>query len=85
MVQVELPAGAREGRHTHPAEVFVYVLAGAPTLEVEGLPAVTLKVGDSFYIEPGKVHEGINKSDEPAKLVAVFVAEKGKPLTTPAK
>ena len=85
LAAVEIPAGGREGRHTHPADVLAYVLEGTVTLEVEGRPAATLEVGDSFFIEAGKVHEGINQSCAPVKIVGVFVAEKGKPLTTQAQ
>lgn len=84
MAIVELPPGSAEGRHSHPAEVFAYLMEGTATLEVEGKPNATLKAGDTFYIPPGQIHQGINNGSAPAKLVAVFVAEKGKPLTTPA-
>jgi quercetin dioxygenase-like cupin family protein len=83
MVLVDLPPGATEGRHTHPAEVYVYVLEGTPTIDIEGQESRTLKPGDVFSIAPGQIHEGSNKSAAPAKLSAVFFAEKGKPLTTP--
>jgi len=86
LVSVEIPPGEREGRHTHPAaDLFVYVVEGTLTVEVEGEPAVTYKAGDSFFTARGKVHEGINKSSAPVKIIGFFAAEKGKPLTTPAK
>jgi quercetin dioxygenase-like cupin family protein len=85
MALVELPPGATEGRHTHPAaEVYAFVVEGTPTLEVEGQPARTLKPGDVFTIAPGQIHEGSNRSGAPVKMSVVFLAEKGKPLTTPA-
>jgi len=82
MAAVEIPPGGAEGKHTHPAEVFVFVEEGTLQLEVEGKPAATLKAGDVFAIAPGQVHQGLNTSSAPVKLHAVFVAEKGKPLTT---
>lgn len=82
MAQVELPPGASEGKHTHPAEVYGFVQEGTVTLEIEGQPTKTFKAGDVFSIAPGLVHQGHNKSSAPAKLLVVFVAEKGKPLTT---
>ena len=85
MAYVEIPPGGREGRHTHPAEAFVYVLDGTLTFDVEGKPEATYKAGDSFFIEPGKIHEGMNKGKTAAKLVAVFVTDKGAPLTTQAQ
>lgn len=85
MAMVELPPGASEGKHTHPAEVFAFVLEGSISLENEGSPTVTLKAGDVFHVAPGKVHQATNNGAVTAKLAVVFVAEKGKPLTTPVK
>jgi quercetin dioxygenase-like cupin family protein len=82
MAQVELPPGSTEGRHTHPAEVYAFVEEGTITLAVEGQPTKTLKAGDVFTISPGLIHEGSNKGNTTARLSVVFVAEKGKPLTT---
>jgi quercetin dioxygenase-like cupin family protein len=85
MAAVQLPPGAAEGRHTHPAEVYVFVQEGTISLENEGAPTASLKAGDIFYIAPGKIHQAINNGSVTAKLAAVFVAEKGKPLTTQIK
>jgi quercetin dioxygenase-like cupin family protein len=81
---VEIPPGGREGRHTHPGAVVVYIQEGVLTFDYEGNPTMTYKAGDSFFIEAGKIHEGINKGTSPVKAVATFVVEKGKPLTSPA-
>ena len=82
MALVEIPVGAQEGKHTHFAEVYAFVLEGQVSLENEGNPTVTLKAGEVFHILPGKVHNATNNGTVTAKLAAVFVAEKGKPLTT---
>lgn len=85
VVWVDLPVGAAEGKHTHAAEVFAFVLEGTVSLENAGSPKVNLKAGDTFHILPGAVHEAVNIGKTPAKFAVVFVAEKGKPLTTPVK
>ncbi|MBZ5648235.1 MAG: cupin domain-containing protein [Acidobacteriia bacterium] len=85
MASVELPPGSAEGKHTHPAEVYVFVQEGTILLELAGKPDATLKAGDIFYVAPGQVHQAINKGNVTAKLAVVFVAEKGKPLTTKAE
>jgi quercetin dioxygenase-like cupin family protein len=82
MAAVEIPAGGREGRHTHPGAVVVYIQEGVLTFDHEGKATMTYKAGESFYIEPNKIHEGINNGTSPVKAVATFVVEKGKPLTT---
>ena len=85
MALVDLPPGSAEGRHTHPAEVYVFVLQGTILQQFAGKPDAILKAGDIFYVAPGQVHQAINKGTDTAKLAAVFVAEKGKPLTTKAE
>ena len=85
MVAVEIPVGGREGRHTHPGSAMIYVLEGALTLDYEGKATTTYNPGDSIYVEPGKVHEGINNGKTPIKVVATFLLKKGEPMTSPAK
>ncbi len=85
MAFVDIPVGAAEGYHTHPAEVFIFVLEGTIKQELQGKPDEVLKAGDHFYVAPGQVHQATNIDKTPVKLAAVFVAEKGKPLTTPVK
>jgi len=82
MVAVEIPVGGREGRHTHPGTVMVLVQEGELTLDYEGKPTATYKAGQTFSVEPGKIHEGINKGKTPVRAIASFIVEKGKPLTT---
>ena len=82
LVSVEIPVGGREGKHTHPGTLLVYVQEGALTLDYQGKPTKTYKAGETVYIEPGKIHEGINNGNTPVKALASAVVEKGKPLTT---
>jgi quercetin dioxygenase-like cupin family protein len=81
LVSVEIPVGGREGRHTHPGTAMIHVLEGAITLDYEGKPTTTYKAGKSFFVDAGKVHEGINKENVPAKAIATFVIPKGQPVT----
>jgi quercetin dioxygenase-like cupin family protein len=84
-VAVMIPVGGREGRHTHPGTAVVHVTEGALTLDHDGRPTATYKAGETFSVDAGKVHEGINKGSAPVRAIASFVVEKGKPLTTQAK
>ena len=70
---------------TFPGHEAVMALVELPPGTAEGKPDVTLKAGDHFYVAPGQIHQAINKGSDTAKLAAVFVAEKGKPLTTKAE
>jgi len=85
LVQVDIPVGGREGRHTHPCVAIGHVEQGTLTLEHEGRATTDYKAGDSFILEPDKIHEGINKGSTPVKVLATFVIKKGDTLTTPAK
>lgn len=79
----DFPAGTETGKHTHFGEEVGYVLEGAMVLEVEGKAPVALKTGDVFLIDAGKVHNARNSGAAAAKVLATYVVEKGKPLTTP--
>jgi quercetin dioxygenase-like cupin family protein len=80
-VLVTIPVGGREGRHTHPGPLVVYVISGAFSLDYEGKPNITYKAGDTFFIEPNHVHEGINRGTVPAVGIATFITPKGAALT----
>jgi quercetin dioxygenase-like cupin family protein len=59
-------------KHYHPWNEFVYVLAGAFTIEVQGKLAVTLRPGQIINLVPKQVYEGKNLLDSPTKVL-VFV------------
>ena len=84
VARVEVAAGARAGRHTHPGDEISYVMEGEAELLIDGQPPRTVKAGESFVIPAGVVHDAHNASSSPVKLVGVYVVEKGKPLASPA-
>ena len=78
MVAVELAPGASSGKHRHNGIEVGYVLEGTATLEHDGRPTATLAAGSSFM--NNGVHNAVNRSSAPAKVLAIYVVEKGKPL-----
>jgi|SRR5689334_1620146 quercetin dioxygenase-like cupin family protein len=84
-VVAEFAPGVAAGRHTHPGEELGYVLEGTLELEVTGQPARTVKAGESFFVPAGVVHDGKNIGGGPAKVLATYIVEKGKPVASPAK
>jgi quercetin dioxygenase-like cupin family protein len=84
VARVEVAAGARAGRHTHPGDEISYVMEGEVELLIDGQPPRVVKAGESFVIPAGTVHDAHNGSAAPVRLVGVYVVEKGKPLATPA-
>jgi quercetin dioxygenase-like cupin family protein len=83
--RAEFIPGGVAGRHTHPGEEIGYILEGTLQLEIEGKPPVVLKAGDAFFVPAGVVHDGKNIGTVPAKVLATYVVEKGKPVASPAK
>jgi quercetin dioxygenase-like cupin family protein/peroxiredoxin len=79
-----LPGGASLP-HRHDAQVFVYVLEGAMTMQVDGSAPVTLRPGQTFYEGPQDVHRvSANASQtEPAKILVFMVKDKRKPASRP--
>jgi quercetin dioxygenase-like cupin family protein len=83
---VELAPGAFAGKHYHPGNEVNYILEGSGILEIEGRPPITLQTGTTSHIPDGDVHSVTNTSATgPLKLLAFWVAEKGKPLAVPVK
>ena len=81
MAIAEFPPGAATGRHRHPGVELGYVLEGSEILEHEGMAPDTLKAGDTFT-NTG-VHNARNPGASPAKVLVVYLVEKGKPLAEP--
>jgi quercetin dioxygenase-like cupin family protein len=81
-VGLDLPAGEREGRHTHAGVLVVHILEGTMTFDHEGKATATYNAGDTFAVEPGQVHEGINNGDVTVKVIATLIVPKGQELAT---
>ena len=84
VARVEIAGGGRAGRHTHPGDEITYVLEGEATLVIDGDRPKVVKAGESFVVPAGLVHDAHNMTGAPLKVVAVYVVEKGKPLSSPA-
>lgn len=80
----EIAANVNIGRHTHFGIESGYMLEGEATLVVEGQPAKQLKVGDSYVVPAGVVHDA-KSGAKGAKVIATYVVEKSKPFATPAR
>lgn len=79
-VRVELDRRAAFGRHKHPGDEIIYVIAGSFEYEVEGRPAVRLSAGDALFIPSGTIHAARNIGNDTAVELATYVVEIGKPL-----
>jgi quercetin dioxygenase-like cupin family protein len=80
----EIPPGAMSKRHSHPGEDFGYLIEGTIILYVDGKPPVTVKAGETFYTERGRIHNARNIGTTVARAVDTYVVDGGKPGITPA-
>lgn len=86
-VVVSYPPGGKSQSHRHARSAFItaYVLSGAIRSQVDGGPVQVFRAGESWTEKPGAHHQVSENasSTEPAKLLAIFVADTGETeLTT---
>jgi quercetin dioxygenase-like cupin family protein len=85
VVTVDYPPGGKSRRHHHAGSVYAYVLSGAVRSENSATgPAKVYEAGESFFEPPGSTHLISENASltEPARLLAVFIADDGAQLTT---
>jgi len=85
-VEVSYAPGESSPPHRHPGITIVYVLEGEIRSKVGDGPETTYTAGQMFLEAPNQLH-GVSRNasnTKPAKFLAVLLAPKGKPLTTPA-
>jgi quercetin dioxygenase-like cupin family protein len=83
---VTFPPGARAAPHRHgQAFLYAYVLEGAVRSRLEGEPARLYRSGEGWAEQPGAHHlVAENASNRvPARLLVIFVSNRGEPLKTP--
>jgi quercetin dioxygenase-like cupin family protein len=78
----EIAPNVAIGRHTHPGPESGYVMTGSFELLIDGQPPRLLKVGDSYQVPSGTVHDA-RSGPEGAKVLATYVVQKGQPLALP--
>jgi quercetin dioxygenase-like cupin family protein len=82
MAVAELPPGGSSGKHRHHGIEFGYVLEGVLNVEHVGQATESYSAGQAFKNEGG-VHNARNSGKAPAKILAIYIVEKGKPLAEP--
>lgn len=85
-VEVTYGPGESSSPHRHPGITIAYVLEGEIRSKIGDGPEQTYAVGQMFLENPNELHavSGNASTTRPAKLLALLMAEKGKPLTAPA-
>jgi quercetin dioxygenase-like cupin family protein len=88
MLTIDIPPGGGSPPHRHPGHhVFGYVLEGSYKFKLDQGAEAVLSKGQTFYEAPGQLHavSGNASQSEPARVLAVMVAESGKPITVPER
>ena len=85
MTMIEAPPGSVFAPHIHHGDEFTYIMEGAVDIDVAGQGTKSFKAGDSIRVNRDAVHGGKVASATPAKLLAVHIVDKGKPLAEAAK
>jgi len=81
ILHISVPPGFVTPKHFHPGQLFIYVVEGAVTIEVEGEVPIKLGPGDVIQEPSGKTMVGKNlSSTHGAELVVFQIGDKGKPL-----
>jgi quercetin dioxygenase-like cupin family protein len=85
-VEVSYGPGESSPAHRHPGITIAYVLEGEIRSKVGDEPEKTYTAGEMFLETPEQLHAVSRNASatRPAKLLAILLAEKGRPLTTPA-
>src|SRR5262245_14760121 len=84
-VEVSYGPGESSPPHRHPGLTIAYVLDGEVRSKVGDDPEQTYKAGQMWIETPNQLHavSGNASKTQPAKLLAILMAEKGQPLTRP--
>ena len=86
-IEVSYGPGEGSAAHRHPGLTLAYVLEGEVVSKVGDDPERTYKAGEMFVETPNQLHAVSRNASttRPAKLLALLLAEKGKPLSAPAE
>lgn len=79
-----VPVGSSTPRHLHPGDEIGVVIDGEGLIEIDGSAPVRVLPGQAFHIPSGKPHLARSVGKVPAKVVSIWIVEKGKPLATNA-
>ena len=79
---VELAPQVNTGLHTHPGFDAAYCVEGELAVLERGQSNKPIRVGESWHVRPGVVHE-VKAGGQGTKVLAMYVVKKGKPLARP--
>lgn len=81
ILKITFPSGTSTGWHKHVIPVFAYVMKGKLTVEFENGKTVAFAENSSFAESMNSFHNGKNVEKDELILIAIYLGEKGKPLS----
>ena len=78
-VLAEVAPGGQVGRHLHPHSLFVYILEGTLTIEMEDHGTHSFSAGEGLAEVVNTWHNGRNLGATPVKFLIIFTAQEGSP------
>lgn len=72
-VIITIPAGAKTSWHKHGVPLFVYMLSGSLDVDYGDQGIRTFTAGMAFMEAMNHLHRGMNNSDEPVEILAVYM------------
>ncbi len=82
LLRIEYPPGWVGQRHYHTGDVFLYVLSGGFTVDVDGAKRTTIRAGESYHEALNKVMQARNASTTEATTILLFqVGDEGERMT----
>jgi len=74
---ITLLPGQQTGMHRHDAPMYAYILSGAVTVTYDGGITKTYRKGQAIMEAIGTVHNGVNKGDDPVRILVVNMGAEG--------
>jgi len=82
LLRIEYPPGWIGERHYHTGDVFLYVLSGGFTVDVDGAERKTIRAGQAYHEALNKVMQARNAStSEPTAILLFQVGDQGERMT----
>ncbi len=81
LAEVDYAPGALLPRHIHPGVESSYMASGSGTLAMDGHPDLIVPARQGFQV-PAELPHSFRAGSEGARIVANYVVEKDKPLST---
>lgn len=74
---VVIPPGKDTGWHIHTVPLFAYVLEGEVTVDYGSKGTRVIKAGSAMLEAENWPHNGMNKTDKPLRILAVYMGAEG--------